>query len=534
MNFFEIFNDENFENIPQIKTENGVYSLFEIKEFVYPVYKELVLSPIDKVLIQTDNNFDFLIYLTASIFAKKEIYILFEKLSYMVSKLDIIKLFKPVSKRERGRIDTEIDLDKIFLNLYTSGSTGTPKKIQKSVKNVLIEADDMFNECIELSADKKETISSTTVFYHMFGLTSHIFIYFSNPDKLILNTKRIDYPEDIEDEILVSSPSFLEKIKKYSPVLKKNPKVILSAGDKLNGDVFSYLKGLGIKVFDIYGCSEFGVIGYKTDFEQKYMHTFKSVELIQNNGKIIINSPYFINQKDILSDNAEIQDSKHFLIKERTDRILKIQEKRVSPLEIENILYSTGFVKDAYCFKYENKLASAVVLNDKGIDGCLNEGKMHFIKMLKAEISKKSDIIPQKWRFLYEIFKTNTGKTDKAKIEKIFGLNLTMPFIKEIKKDNQSMIIKMIFPRFSNFFKGHFDGFAILPGVVQLYFAKYFMEELFGIKVEKSIVKKIKFSHIIKPDEVVELKITKLNEELSFCYKKEDIIFSSGNFREAK
>ena len=34
MNFFEIFNDENFENIPQIKTENGVYSLFEIKEFV--------------------------------------------------------------------------------------------------------------------------------------------------------------------------------------------------------------------------------------------------------------------------------------------------------------------------------------------------------------------------------------------------------------------------------------------------------------------------------------------------------------------
>lgn len=131
MNFFEIFNDENFENIPQIKTENGVYSLFEIKEFVYPVYKELVLNPIDKVLIQTDNNFDFLIYLTASIFAKKEIYILFEKLSYMVSKLDIIKLFKPVSKRERGRIDAEIDLDKIFLNLYTSGSTGTPKKNSK-------------------------------------------------------------------------------------------------------------------------------------------------------------------------------------------------------------------------------------------------------------------------------------------------------------------------------------------------------------------------------------------------------------------
>ena len=174
------------------------------------------------------------------------------------------------------------------------------------------------------------------------------------------------------------------------------------------------------------------------------------------------------------------------------------------------------------------------MLDDKGIDGSLNEGEMHFKKMLKDEISKQTDIIPQKLRVLYEIFKTNTGKTDKAKIEKIFGLNLTMPFIKEIKKDNQSMIIKMIFPRFSNFFKGHFDGFAILPGVVQLYFAKYFMEELFGIKVEKSIVKKIKFSHIIKPDEVVELKITKLNEELSFCYKKEDIIFSSGNFREAK
>ena len=70
----------------------------------------------------------------------------------------------------------------------------------------------------------------------------------------------------------------------------------------------------------------------------------------------------------------------------------------------------------------------------------------------------------------------------------------------------------------------------ILPGVVQLYLAHYIAQCAFGENIPESPAKKIKFSHIIKPSEVLSLELKKTDTSVSFCYKKEDKVCSSGVF----
>ena len=132
--------------------------------------------------------------------------------------------------------------------------------------------------------------------------------------------------------------------------------------------------------------------------------------------------------------------------------------------------------------------------------------------------------------FLYEIPKNSAGKTDKTKIENIFGLNLSMPFVIDKKITENGAEIKLIFLKNSNFFKGHFPDVAILPGVVQLFFAHFLAEDVFDEKISMKKIKKIKFSRVIKPEREVILKLKNSELSVDFIFKDSENQFSSGTF----
>lgn len=168
-------------------------------------------------------------------------------------------------------------------------------------------------------------------------------------------------------------------------------------------------------------------------------------------------------------------------MKKRTDRLVKIQEKRISLDELENNLCKHDAVVDCHCFMYDEKLCCAVVCHEPHIEA------VNFKKFL----SDYSEILPKKWRILDEIPKTVSGKTDFAKLRKIFGSNLSMPFVFSRHADSSGAEIELLFKRNSNFLRGHFDITPILPGVVQLYYAKFFAEDVFGIELPHNEVKKL-------------------------------------------
>ena len=90
--------------------------------------------------------------------------------------------------------------------------------------------------------------------------------------------------------------------------------------------------------------------------------------------------------------------------------------------------------------------------------------------------------------------------------------------------------LDLIFPKNSNFFEGHFPQMPILPGVVQLFFAKEFIKDVFHLDFVSQKVKKVKFSSIIRPDMKVRLTLCKTDKSVDYKFTKDEVIFSSGTF----
>lgn len=404
---------------------------------------------------------------------------------------------------------------------HTSGSTGEPKTIIKSKDCMLAESRDLA-KFFKFSPD---TIFVSTVSDEfMYGTTFTVML------PKVLNCKvdgeRVVYPEDIKDYekfVFVSTPSFLEKLAKYNYTFKHNPEMIISAGAKLDDKIFGYLEKISKGVTEIYGSTEAGVVAYRQKHNAK-LQFFENVKYINNT----ISSPYFDESELELNDELEFFED-GFIVKGRNDRIVKIQEKRISLDEIERDLNKSNLVKKSYCLKLGDKLCSAIILNNKVEKLLENFGKLELIKAIKKS-APLNIITPKKWRFLTNLPTNERGKIDGARVKEWFNTNVTYPNIVKLENDGQNAEITLIFPKNSNFFKGHFPGFPILPGVVQLFFAKEFARDIFNLYFVPQKVKKVKFSSIIKPEMKVKLVLTRNEKSIEYKYIDEEKTFSSGTF----
>lgn len=402
---------------------------------------------------------------------------------------------------------------------HTSGSSGEPKIIKKSYECVLAEGQDLA-EFFKFSSDTVFVSTVTPDF--MYGTTFTVTL-----PKVLgckVDEERVLYPEDIKDYekyVFVSTPSFLEKLAKYNFTFKHKPQMIISAGAKLADDVFEYLEKISLGVTEIYGSTEAGVIAYR-QCARDNLKFFKNVTYKNNT----IKSPYFDEAELTLNDEIEFLQN-GFVVKKRNDRIVKIQEKRVSLSEVENILNASEFVEKSYCLKLDDKLCAATVLTAKGQKFLEEKGKLELIKLLK--MSGKASLC-KKWRFLYDLPSTERGKINRERITEIFNTNITYPNIIDFSINSDFAEFKLVFPLSSNFFKGHFTDFPILPGVVQLFFAKEFIKDAFNLDFRPETVKKIKFSSVIKPDTKVALTLKRKEKSIDFMFTNGDITFSSGSF----
>ena len=229
-----------------------------------------------------------------------------------------------------------IENNKPFI-FRTSGSTGEPKIIKKSYESLLAEARDLA-EFFKFSSDT--VFVSTVNPDYMYGTTFTVML----PEVLgcKVDGERVFYPEDIKDYekyVFISTPSFLERLAKYKFTFKHKPLMIISAGAKLDDEVFAYLEEVSNGVTEIYGSTEAGVIAYRQSAGEN-LKFFENVKY--ENGKI--KSAYFDEPEFELNDELEFFGD-CFRVKGRSDRIVKIQEKRISLDETEKILNSHELIE---------------------------------------------------------------------------------------------------------------------------------------------------------------------------------------------
>ena len=510
----ERFYTNKFDSEVVLKIGDKNISYAELKQYVYAQKMEFEKERANGLVLFGDNSFEFVINFFAALFSKKEIYLLTDKNRLSMLNVDYF-LPKEPTKQENPIFET-IEIEKTRINFFTSGSTSIPKVITKNFLNLLTEAKAISNQ---FAFEKDITFYSTTIMSHMFGLTFHFMLplYLGS----VISTEKVEFPEqmeNVEDYILISSPSFLEKMYKYEILFPTSPKRIITAGDKLKENVCEFFKQKS-DIIEIYGSTETGVIAFKNNTQN-----FKKFDMVgisqDKNNCIVVKSKFFMEDEVKMEDVIEKISEEEFVLKGINDRLVKIKEKRISLVELESNIKEHSSVNDCYCFKYGEVLACIVSTSDYELND----------KILKEHLLKYSEIVPKKWRFLDEIPKTDTGKIDKQTIEQIFSMNLSFPFIVSRKVEENRVELELIFRKNSNFFQGHFSVMPILPGVVQLFYANYFAKKLFKIEIPCDEAKRVKFTNIIKADDKVTLVLNKKEKGIEYSYVANDKSYSSGIF----
>lgn len=508
-NFLEYFYTDEFDEKFILKKNDENYSVKMVKDLVSErIQNKLILNSTSKDF----DNFAFVINFLAEIFTNKNIFI------------DEINSEKIIDSHNFKGF-TELNPKEVIINFQTSGTTGEKKIVQKSLENLFFESEALKNQFPTLLKNK-EFISTTTM-NHLFGFTFHLMLPLNSEN--VINTTTVAVPENInvENSCLISTPSFIAKMAKYRNYPVKNPQVLITAGAELKENVFKFAKEISSNVIEIYGSTETGVVAYRNSFDERF-HVFKGVELDCYENFAMVKTNFSLVSPIKIMDKIEKFHNDDILVKGRTDRVYKIQEKRISAVEIEKVLNSCEFLRDAYVIKIDEKLACLAVLNQVGLDYLYENGIVKLIKQLKSVVKTKYEIVPQKWKFIDDIPHTVNGKIDKKETDYLFNLNLSFPVVVDKIFEDGKFTVSLYFYSNCNFFKGHFNGFHIVPGVVQLFYAQYFARRFFGVDCVSGQYRKIKFTNIIQPDKVLKLELEQVKNGISYKYVDENCGYSSG------
>ena len=146
--------------------------------------------------------------------------------------------------------------------IKTSGSTGEAKNIEKSLRDMVLEAEFLVERFSLCASDR---FLSGVSHQNMFGLTFSIFVPLlcgSRMQKGGLNYPEIILAADLAGAVLISSPTVLGALCEHADAANIAPlSTIFSAGAPLSSAIRDNLCALcNARIVDIYGSSETGVI----------------------------------------------------------------------------------------------------------------------------------------------------------------------------------------------------------------------------------------------------------------------------------
>ncbi|MFC6277242.1 AMP-binding protein [Psittacicella hinzii] len=318
------------------------------------------------------------------------------------------------------------DLDELIdpysqtqIKLKTSGSTGNPKVITKLACHMWQEATSLA-KVFPFVHPELQVLGSVSCL-HMYGLTHRVFLPLSQGwiigrQQLVFNENLI--AETTRPSVWISSPVFLSNLHQIKAQAQQNLLGVVCAGGVLSLETEQKLSQFKINVFEIYGSTETGVVAYRPG--KGIWQTLSPVNIGVNEHECLwVESPW-VNQREQTSDVVELS-SQGFKLIGRNDRIVKINDKRVSLSQVEQELILHPWVQDAYVCKHPKfmRLVALVVLKPEAM--LESQGRKPIIAELKHFLSKSQEksVLPRYWRFIEQLPRNSQDKIDRQQVEQI-------------------------------------------------------------------------------------------------------------------
>ncbi|MDP1825810.1 MAG: AMP-binding protein [Archangium sp.] len=449
------------------------------------------------------------------------------------------------------------------LVVFTSGTTGVPSAIPKRLRQLFDEVKTLeatFGH--RVGADAK--LFSTVSHQHIYGLLFSVLWPIATGRTL--TARRLEYPEELEQElglgpcVLISSPAHLKRLPDVAP-WKTQLRAVFSSGGPLPEEGAARAKAvLGHQPIEVFGSSETGGIAWRQGTQSTWS-TLSGVEIRRSaEGMLELRSPHLADPAWLTTaDRIELAGDT-FKLLGRSDRIAKIEEKRVSLELIERTACSTGLVSEAKAVVIEGArvtLGLVVVLTGQG--RALE--RKDLVDQLKAalEVAVERVALPRRFRVVDALPVNAQGKVTEAALVSLFiegpclplpegergGDRANQPTIppgaigsahvagtdpKWLERTPTHAVLSMTISPSLRVLDGHFPGTPVVPGVAQLDWAVGWGREAFGFTGRFTRLEVLKFQALMLPGHQVKL-VLDWNAErstLTFKFTSETASYSSG------
>lgn len=423
--------------------------------------------------------------------------------------------------------------------VYTSGSQGTPTAHPKSAAQLLGEAQ-VLGEALSVG---NGAVVATVPAHHIYGLLFSVVAPLVNGGSFCRTTplhaavvaRRVGEADAAAAgrPVLVSVPAHLRALALAEEAFPQGVEVV-SSGAPLPEPTGAALMGQGLGVREVLGSTETGGIAVRrVGLEQPDPFTaLPRVKVAADaEGRLLLESPFLpaeAPQPHAVADRIELLDDGSFRHRGRADDVVKVGSKRVSLGELEGRLNGLDGVSAAKVVAREaragrgTELAAVVVAPGWSVES------------LRAAMRRFFDpvVVPRRFAFVQELPVDERGKTTQAALLACLerpAAGLTPGFeLLATAQDGETKTLRYRAGLDFGGFAGHFPGFAIVPGVIQVGVATEQATARWDDLGPLQAIRKLKFKRPIFPGDEFELRLTRNNARVDFRFEQPEGLASSG------
>lgn len=424
-----------------------------------------------------------------------------------------------------------LDLARCRISLCTSGSSGEPKRIDKQVAHLASEVtalEQLWGE--ELGS---AWIIGSVATQHIYGLLFRVLWPLCAGRGF--ERRQLPFPEDLQRAsrahpafAWVASPALLKRMGENLdwPALRPVRKVFSSGGELPSDAAERLQQRLGQWPAEILGSSETGGIAWRQG--QALWQPFAEVQVSQNaQGALCIASPYLpAGHLEQSADAVEFSPDGRFRLLGRLDRIVKLEEKRISLPMLEQALCTHPWVCEARLGMIENgraSLGAVLVPSSAGLHALRNQGRRAVVEALRSHLAGHCEALalPRRWRLVRDLPLNSQGKLTQTALDALLLAPRSMaPQVLEQCREGDELLFKLAVPLDLACFPGHFPRTPVLPGVVQIDWAIALATALTEPALRFAGMEVLKFQQLVRPgDELaLNLRLDKVRGKLYFAF----------------
>ncbi|MBC7919164.1 MAG: acyl-CoA synthetase [Rhodoferax sp.] len=402
------------------------------------------------------------------------------------------------------------------LKVFTSGSQGLPQAIDKGLHQLLAEVTTLeatFGP--RLAGVQTPTIWTTVSHQHIYGLLFYILWPLSSGRPFAM--QRLLYPEDMAAQlgpapsVLVATPAHLKRLGNQLDwgMARTGVRAVFSSGGALPFEASrSAAQAMGCIPMEVFGSSETGGIAWRQAASaNQSWQPFVGVQWREESGCLAVQSP---NLPDddwwVTTDRVQAGNDGSFQLLGRSDRIVKIEEKRVSLDAIERTLLATALVKEVRAVLVRTAVGERIgvvaVPSDSGRQ-LVDQGRKVLGDKLKHAVTGVVEpvALPRRWRFVEALPFNAQGKTPEALLAELFAPpdSSAMPPVQWLSRTATDARVTLRLEADLPLFAGHFDAAPILPGVAQLDWAIELAKQCFSVPPQFVRLEALKFMRPAMP-----------------------------------